>query len=848
MTARACALCGLGCGAHPLLQSVAEQEQCFCCMGCMNVFLILTESGVLARGQDVRDTEIYKRSLELGLIAQGEKGGREDSPEPTVGSGEFPVRELLVQVSGMWCTSCAWLIEHTLRKERGIVSAQASFASDTVKVTYCPQMVPPQRILERVEALGYRAQEYSGERESAAAEKRDLIVRLGIAAFLWANIMSLSLVIYAGYFEPIAESVRRYLPYVLMALTTPVVVYCAAPIFRLAWRGLWHGAIRMEALLALGIGSAYFYSCLQALRGGQHLYFDTVSVIVMLVLAGKLIEREAKGKATQWIASLHRLAPNKVRLLAEGSERFVSIQALAPGTQFVVKAGESVPADGTVVEGTSHTDESLLTGESTPVGKHPGDTVAAGSVNLDGILRVRALRSAENSALAQIITQVENALSTRSPVERIVDRVARVFVPCVIGLAALTFAGLTLSGLSGGTALMRAIAVLVIACPCALGLATPLAVTSAMGLASRNGVLISDARVLETLQKLDVLLLDKTGTVTEGRFAVLALHSLDPSATDGSAIALVGSLEQYSEHPLGKALVDYSRERSVALGPAADIHIVKGQGITGNVQGHRVFVGNRRLVDSVAPGSPCGLEAVAQQWEAEGRTAAFYGWDGMLHGLLVFGDQLRKETRTIIEGLQHSGLEVQLVSGDSEATTRAVARAAGIDRYRAEVLPDGKREIVRELQRGGKTVAMVGDGINDAPALAQADLGIAMGSGTDLAMRAAAVVLMDGKLEKLPGVLGLARKTMRIIRQNLFWAFFYNTLGIALAIAGVLNPILAAVAMLLSSASVIGNTTRLMRDEELVHHNSASYPDQVRDTVRAAPMEADAVRLSSSGG
>jgi len=836
MTFRQCALCGLGCGKYALEQRIADAGHVFCCMGCMNVFLILFESGVVASGQNIRETELFKRSLAMGLIAQGDTAERIQPPPEAQPLPDVSTQELLVQVSGMWCTSCAWLIEHVLKKERGVVSARASFASDLVNVTYCPQYVPPQRVLERIQGLGYGAREYSGEQETAEAEKRDLLVRLGLAAFLWANIMSLSLVIYAGYFEPIAVSIRHYLPFLLMALATPVVFYCGRPILKLAWRGLPHGAIRMEALLALGILSAYLYSSVQAIRGGQHFYFDTVSVIVMLVLAGKLIERGAKEKATRWITNLHRLMPNKVRLLSSGVERFVSIQVLEPGMVFLVKAGERIAADGTVAEGSSHADESLLTGESAPVAKNLGDSVVAGSVNLGGVLHVLARRTASDSALAQIIAQVEQALSTRCPVERVVDRVSRIFVPCVIVIAIVTFAALYLLGVGGSTALMRAIAVLVIACPCALGLATPLAISSAMGAASRNGILICDSRVLETLEKLDVIVLDKTGTVTEGRFSVLhhemleprgervehvrsagvpaasiAIAELETRSSELEAIGRVASLEQYSEHPLGNALVKFARQESVTLVDASEIEVHKGQGITGRVGGHTVFTGSRRLVATLSVTSDDAFEKQARRWEDEGKTVAFYGWDNRLRGVLVFGDCLRSDARRLIPELHQRGMEVQLVSGDSEATTRAVARDLSFDSYRAEILPYEKGKIVEQLQRHGNTVAMVGDGINDAPALAQADLGIAMGTGTDLAMKAAAVVLMDGTLEKIPAVLDLSRKTMRVIRQNLFWAFFYNALGIVLAITGVLNPILAAVAMLFSSASVIGNTLRLNR-------------------------------------
>jgi heavy metal translocating P-type ATPase len=782
----------------------------------MNVYLILSESGVLAAGQDVRETEIFQRSLAMGLVAQGGRGAPpRPQPEPPRLAGT-PTQELLVQVSGMWCAACAWLIEHVLQGEPGVIAAQASFASDLVKVTYCPQYLPPQRVYQRIQSLGYGAREYSGEQEAAAAERRDLLLRLGLAAFLWANIMSLSLAIYARYFEPIAGSEQRYLPYVLLALATPSVFYCGWPILRLAWRGLVNRAIRMEVLLALGISAAYGYSLVQAVRGDKHLYFDTVSVIVMLVLAGKLIERGAKEKATRWITTLHSLTPNKARVLSDGIERFVSIQALAPGTVFLVKAGERIPADGTVIEGESHADESLLTGESAPVAKGPGKNVAAGSVNRNGVLQVRATRTAADSTLSQIIAQVERALSSRSPVERAVDRISRTFVPVVVALSLATFAGLCFLGYGVGASLMRSIAVLVIACPCALGLATPLAITSAMGAASRHGILISDGRVLETLPKVDVLVLDKTGTATDGKFSSLHQCDAEPGPrSEREALRLAASLERYSEHPLGEALVEAARRQGIALSDAAGIEIHKGAGVTGIVEARSVFIGNRRLLQSLGAAASEALTTRLDRWESEGATVSFYGWDHQVHGLFAYGDRLRSGAPELVAELQRQGIEVRLVSGDSEATTRWIASALGADGYSSEVLPEGKRAMVEQLQKQGRVVAMVGDGINDSPALAQADLGIAMGTGTDIAMKAAAAVLMNGALEKIPAILSLSQKTMRIVRQNLFWAFFYNTLGIVLAITGILNPILAAAAMLLSSACVIGNTMRLISERAL---------------------------------
>lgn len=829
---RECDLCGLGCGKHPLDHNVGGSDRFFCCLGCMNVYLILWESGAIPAGQNIRETELFRRSLQLGLISNRRN---EPPPEPTTSA--IPAEELLLHVSGMWCTSCAWLIEHALRCQPGIVGAEASFATDLVKVRYRPQDVPPDRIIDRICALGYGAERQTTDSDTGEAERRDLLIRTGLAAFLWANVMSFSLVLYAGYFEQISGSARRGLPFVLMALATPVIFYCAQPVLRLAWRGLLNRAIRMEVLLALGILAAYGYSVVQAFRGEIHLYFDTATVIVTLVLTGKLIERGAKERVSQWIAALHRMMPNKARLLTRGEERFVSVQALEPGQVFVVKAGEHIPADGLVIEGESHADESLLTGEANPIGKHRGDTVVAGSINLDGILQVQAARSAGDSTLSRIIQQVERALGSRCDLERTVDRISRIFVPCVVIIAVLTFLFTWLIGSATlGQSLMRGITVLVIACPCALGLATPLTITAAFGAACRRGILVRDSRVLETVRKVDTVILDKTGTVTEGKFALvdlvcyaqpqaqpaLAMHDGStastrattentPSVSTPEVLSLLASIEQYSEHPLGLAVMEEARTRRCRLCDAAAVEIHKGRGVTGSVSGKSLFVGNRRLIAELGIQVEPAIERQARESEAEGKTVSFIGWEGELRALAIFGDRIKPDAISLAAELKQRGIDVRLVSGDSPATTAWTASAIGIDSFESEILPEQKAEAVRRLQKSGSIVAMVGDGINDAPALAQADLGIAMASGTDIAMKAAAVILMNGSLPKILDVLDLSNQTMRVVRQNLFWAFFYNSLGISLAVAGILNPIMAAVAMLLSSVSVVGNSLRLAR-------------------------------------
>ena len=468
--------------------------------------------------------------------------------------------------------------------------------------------------------------------------------------------------------------------------------------------------------------------------------------------------------------------------------------------RFLVKTGERIPADGVVERGESHVDESVLTGESVPRARRPGDVVIGGSLNTTGVLEIAATRTGEDSTLRHMIRAVEAAMSSRSDVERNVDRASRYFIPAVMAVALLTLVGGLALGAGTGTALMRAIAVLVIACPCALGIATPLAVTAAVGACSRKGVLVSDSRVLELAGRVNIALFDKTGTVTAGSFTVREVISEDPKA-----LALVAAIEQYSEHPLGRAVVEYARANGLPIPEATDVQIHKGSGITGQVAGRAIFAGSHRMAKTPDD----ALAARAAEWESRGLTTAFFGQDGRVQGALALGDTLRPRAAETIQQLRSRGVRTALISGDSRTTTAWAAAELHVDEFRAEVLPLEKLEMIREYQAKGNVVAMIGDGVNDAPALAAANLGIALGSGTDLAMQAAPVVLMSADLDRVALVFTAAQDTMRVVRQNLFWAFFYNAGGITLAATGILNPILAAGAMVLSSLCVIGNSMRL---------------------------------------
>lgn len=826
-----CALCSLSVGRNPFSQTFKGAEKEFCCLGCLNVYTILTESGVTESGQDIRESEIFKQSLALGLISNREETEKlPDIPR------DAPTKETLLHVSGMWCSACSWLIEHSLKNERGVVSAEAFFASDLVKVKYCPQFIPPEKLMKRIEKLGYQASEFDPENETSKAEWRDLTLRVGVAGFLWMNIMTLSVPLYVGYFEEISPSIKFLFPFILMILAAPVIFYSAKPILKLAWTGLLNKTIRMETLLATGILAAYVYSSIQTFRGETHIYFDTAAAIVTLVLLGKMMEKAAKERTTQAISMLYRLMPKKVRLFVENVECFVSINALNEADIFVVKAGERIPADGIIVNGNTHTDESLLTGESSPIRKEIGSEVVSGSLNITNVIHVKAVKVGSDTTLSQIIKLVESAIGSRSDLERAVDKISKIFVPSVIVIAISAFAisyGLGFTPLD--EALMRAITILVIACPCALGLATPLAITAAVGNASGQGILISDSSVLEKIRHLDVVIFDKTGTITEGKFELVDVALVSEIKQKSFAFAGIGTnnfavkkpkntsetfeneylpylsgVEKFSEHPLGNALVTFAEERSTELKTAENISIQKGLGITGKVDGKAVFIGNRRLALQ-SETIENSLTETVENWENSGKTVAYFGIDGKVKGALAFGDIIKSEAEEAVCTLKERGIKTMIVSGDANATVEFAANQIGADEFVSNALPTDKTATIKKLQAQGLRVAMIGDGINDAPALAQADLGIAMGSGTDIAMKAADIVLIGNSLEKILTTFNLSQKTWRVIRQNLFWAFFYNTLGMSLAVTGVLNPIIAAGAMLLSSLSVIGNSMRLNR-------------------------------------
>ncbi len=662
-------------------------------------------------------------------------------------------------------------------------------------------------------------------------ELRDMTRRFWIGGILAAPLFLLTMGTMLFGHEASAWIASRALAWFELVLATPVVLWAGWPFFERMWASFVSRHLNMFTLIGIGTGTAYGYSVVatlfpalfpDSLRGHDGevaRYFEAAAVITVLVLLGQVLELRARSRTSGAIRALLGLAPKTARLLAaDGTESDVPLDRVQPGDRLRVRPGEKLPVDGVVVEGRSSVDESMISGEPVPVEKGNGDRVTGATLNGTGTLVVRAERVGADSLLAQIVRMVGDAQRSRAPIQRLADRVSAVFVPAVIAIAATSFVAWSLLGPEPRLAhgLVAAVSVLIIACPCALGLATPMSIMVGVGRGAGLGVLIRDAEALEAFEKVDTLVVDKTGTLTEGR---PSLAAVEPAAgwREDDVLRLAASLEQGSEHPLAAAIVAGARQRGLALEPALEFQAVTGKGVVGTVAARKVLLGNRSLLDDSGV-DPTALANRAESLRSDGQTVMFVGIDGGLAGLIGAGDRIKASTAEALRQLHQEGVRVVMATGDSRTTAAAVARELGLDAFEAEVLPASKVEVVKRLQAEGRVVAMAGDGINDAPALAQAQVGIAMGTGTDVAMESAGVTLLKGDLRGIARARRLSRATMRNIRQNLFFAFFYNALGVPLAagalypfLGWLLSPMIAAAAMSLSSVSVIGNALRLRR-------------------------------------
>lgn len=720
-----------------------------------------------------------------------------------------PTRELDLGISGMTCASCAGRLEKVLAKVPGVSAASVNLGTEKARVAFQDGVATPADLVAAVQRAGFGATIQTGAGEAArqaeekrAAQSRRDLVMLALAAVLTVPLMAEMIFHMSGLPGGVP-------PWVQLVLATPVQFIAGARFYAGAWKSLRAGSGNMDVLVALGTSAAWGLSTWRVLtldgHGHPELYFEASAVVITLVMLGKWLEGRAKGSAASAIRALMALRPDTARVERDGTVIEIPAEAVSPGDRVIIRPGERVPVDGEVVEGRSAMDESLLTGESLPVEKGPGDAVTGGAINGNGLIVAKATAVGADATLSRIIRMVEDAQASKAPVQHLVDRIAAVFVPVVVGFAVLTFLGWWLIGGVPETAFVAAVSVLVIACPCALGLATPTAMMVGTGVAARHGILIKDAAGLERAHATTTVVFDKTGTLTEGHPTVTDIRG------EAEVLRLAASAQQGSEHPLARAVLERASEDGLALPRVEEFTGLPGRGLRAVVEGRTLLLGSRRLMEE----SGLSMAALAEEavaLEEAGRTVMWLAEEGKgVLGLLAVSDPVKPTAAAAVAELRRLGVETVMLTGDNRRTAEAVARSLGLSEVIAEVLPEDKAEAVRALKAKGGVVAMVGDGVNDAPALADADVGVAMGTGSDVAMQTAAVTLMRGDPGLMPAALDVSRATYAKIRQNLFWAFIYNVIGLPLAALGFLTPVIAGAAMAFSSVSVVSNALLLRR-------------------------------------
>lgn len=721
---------------------------------------------------------------------------------------EVPLTKKTLLIEGMTCAACSTRVEKVLSRVDGVTRANVNLSTNKATVEFPSGLIDDNALIKAVEKAGYKAEveverDLDREKELREKEIKSLKTSFIISAILSIPLFSAMFFHMAGNMNLLTNG------YIQLLLATPVQFIIGYRFYKGAYHSLRGGGANMDVLVSMGTSAAYFYSVYNLFRGVHEYYFEASAVVITLVLLGKTFEAIAKGKTSEAIKKLMGLQPKTARVIKDGVEIDTPIEKLEIGDIILVRPGEKVPVDGIIVEGNSSLDESMITGESIPVDKSVDDTVIGATINKFGSFKFRATKIGKDTVLSQIIKLVEDAQGSKAPVQRLADKISGIFVPIVVGIAVLTFLGHYIGSGSFNAGLINAVAVLVIACPCALGLATPTAIMVGTGKGAENGILIKSGEHLERAHKMDTIIFDKTGTITKGEPEVTDIISFN-DCEDAEILRLAASVEKASEHPLGQSIVKKSEEESIELITINSFEAIPGMGLKASIEGKEILIGNRKLMaknDVYIEDKENDLSRL----EEEGKTAMLISVDGVISGIIAVADKLKETSLEAINKLQNMGLDVYMITGDNERTAMAISKQIGITHVLADVLPENKASKVGELKAKGKHVGMVGDGINDAPALACADVGFAIGTGTDVAMEAADITLMRGDLNGVVTAIRLSHRTMRTIKQNLFWAFFYNSIGIPFAALGFLNPMVAGAAMAFSSVSVVSNSLRLKK-------------------------------------
>ncbi len=743
------------------------------------------------------------------------------------------IKTLTLPVEGMTCASCVARVEKALKKSEGVSSVNVNFATEKVTLSFDNKTTDLNKLTTIVEDAGYKLvipqiEEKEITEDSPIIEStedleqkksyKQLKVEFIFAAIMTVPIMAISMISMTGWFQAWSPIPIEYVDRLLFLATTVVMFISGKRFFTITWRLLKHFSADMNTLVAVGTGTAYLYSTIAVLfpkllslsSSSGHIYFDTATTIIALILMGRLLEARAKDKTSSAIKKLMGLQPKNARVIRNGKEFDILISELLVNDVIVVRPGEKIPVDGVILEGNSSIDESMITGESIPVDKKLDDKVIGGTINKNGSISFKATAIGKDTVISQIIKMVEQAQGSKAPIQSLADKIASVFVPTVISIALVTF---LIWYFAVGTvftfAMINFIAVLVIACPCALGLATPTAIMVGTGVGASNGILIKNAESLEGAHKIISVVLDKTGTITSGKPSVTDIIKLN-GYNEQKLLQLTASIENKSEHPLGMAIVDYAKDKNISLSNVEGFDSLTGLGLTGVVDGQAVAIGNLAMMKEYSVNTN-NAEEISAQLAMNGKTPIFISVNSELSGVIAVADTIKPSSKEAISKLKKMGIEVVMITGDNQRTADAIAKQAGVNKVIAEVMPQDKANQVKLMQKEGKFVAMVGDGINDSPALAQADIGIAIGTGTDIAIEASDITLINGDLNGVVQAIKLSNKTLRTIKQNLFWAFVYNVIGIPVAALGFLNPIYAAAAMAFSSVSVVSNSLLLRR-------------------------------------